>query len=128
MNLIGINKLTGGIGMSDIKKHVNHTAAFSPSRRGFIKFSLGLGALLVIPDISIALDKKPIIKRRIPSTGEEIPAVGLGTARTFNLIPGESREPLKEVLRLFVEMGGTVVDIWNCRIGNRRPCLPVEHN
>ncbi|HWP91967.1 MAG TPA: aldo/keto reductase [Thermodesulfobacteriota bacterium] len=96
--------------MSNNKKYVNHSTAFSPSRRGFIKFSLGLGALLVIPDISIAQDKKPIIKRRIPSTGEEIPAVGLGTARTFNLIPGESREPLKEVLRLFVEMGGTVVD------------------
>ncbi|MGH7792459.1 MAG: aldo/keto reductase [Thermodesulfobacteriota bacterium] len=96
--------------MSDSKKYVNHIATFNPSRRGFLKLSLGLGTLLLVPDISIAQDKKPLIKRRIPSTGEEIPAIGLGTARTFNLSPGESREPLKEVLRLFVEMGGKVVD------------------
>ena len=93
--------------MTDSKKYFS---PFNPSRRGFLKLSLGLGTLLLVPDIAMADDKKSIIKGRIPSTGEEIPAVGLGTARTFNLSPEESREPLKEVLRLFVEMGGKVVD------------------
>jgi diketogulonate reductase-like aldo/keto reductase len=110
INAIGINHIKGGIDMSDSKKYVNHTATFKPSRRGFLKLSLGLGTLLLVPDIAMAEDKKSMIKRMIPSTGEEIPAVGLGTARTFDVGPGESREPLKEVLRLFVEMGGKVVD------------------
>jgi diketogulonate reductase-like aldo/keto reductase len=96
--------------MSKSKQYGNHITGFNLSRRGFIRLSLGLGALLIAPDMPMAKESKSILKRRIPSTGEEVPAVGLGTARTFNLTPGESREPVKEVLRLFVGMGGTVVD------------------
>lgn len=49
--------------------------------------------------------------RAIPSTGEKIPALGLGTSRTFDVghSPNE-RGPLREVLRRFVELGGKVVD------------------
>ncbi len=49
--------------------------------------------------------------RAIPSTGEKIPALGLGTSRTFDVgnSPNE-RDPLREVLRRFVELGGKVVD------------------
>lgn len=51
------------------------------------------------------------ILRRIPASGEEIPAVGLGTWQTFDVGSGRSeREPLAEVLRLFHDLGGTVVD------------------
>jgi diketogulonate reductase-like aldo/keto reductase len=49
--------------------------------------------------------------RPVPSTGEQIPAVGLGTWRTFDV--GHSaaeRQPLGEVLRQFVALGGRVVD------------------
>ncbi|MEE8156260.1 MAG: aldo/keto reductase [Phycisphaerales bacterium] len=50
-------------------------------------------------------------KRPIPSTGERIPCMGLGTSRTFNAdTSDEQRAPLKDVLRLFHEMGGTVLD------------------
>lgn len=53
----------------------------------------------------------PLLARPIPSTGETIPAVGLGTWRTFDVgtMPG-AREPLREVLRAFVALGGRVVD------------------
>ncbi|HEY3662852.1 MAG TPA: aldo/keto reductase [Chthoniobacterales bacterium] len=49
--------------------------------------------------------------RAIPSTGEKVPAVGLGTSQTFDVgnSPNE-RDPLREVLRRFVELGGKVVD------------------
>ena len=50
-------------------------------------------------------------KRPIPSTGENIPCMGLGTSRTFHAdTSDEQRAPLKDVLRLFHEMGGTVLD------------------
>jgi len=51
------------------------------------------------------------IERSIPSTGEKVPAIGLGTWITFDAgyAPG-SRDPLLPVFRGFVEGGGTLVD------------------
>ena len=52
-----------------------------------------------------------MLVRPIPSTGETIPAVGLGTWQTFDVGGGASeREPLREVLRRFVAGGGRVID------------------
>ncbi|HEY7364736.1 MAG TPA: aldo/keto reductase [Methylomirabilota bacterium] len=49
--------------------------------------------------------------RPIPSTGEPIPAVGLGTWRTFDVGHSASeRQPLQQVLRQFVTLGGRVID------------------
>ena len=52
-----------------------------------------------------------ILLRAIPSTGEKIPAVGLGTWQVFDVgaAPNE-RGPLKEVLTRFVQLGGKVID------------------
>jgi diketogulonate reductase-like aldo/keto reductase len=47
----------------------------------------------------------------IPSSGEKIPVVGLGTWRTFDVgASATERDPLEEVLRSFVALGGRVVD------------------
>jgi diketogulonate reductase-like aldo/keto reductase len=53
----------------------------------------------------------PMLQRPIPSSGEVIPAIGLGTWRTFDVggSPAE-RAPLEEVLQRFVALGGQVVD------------------
>jgi diketogulonate reductase-like aldo/keto reductase len=52
-----------------------------------------------------------ILERPIPSTGERIPAVGLGTWRTFDVgASAADRAPLQEVLQRFVGLGGRVVD------------------
>jgi diketogulonate reductase-like aldo/keto reductase len=52
-----------------------------------------------------------LLARPIPSGGETIPAVGLGTWQTFDVgaSPAE-RDPLREVLRRFVAAGGRVID------------------
>jgi aryl-alcohol dehydrogenase-like predicted oxidoreductase len=49
--------------------------------------------------------------RKIPSTGEQLPVVGCGTWRTFDVgaSPAE-RGPLAEVLRALFEAGGSVID------------------
>jgi len=53
----------------------------------------------------------PLLQRPIPKSGELLPAVGLGTYRTFNVgTSSEERVPLAEVLRLFVQAGGAMVD------------------
>jgi aryl-alcohol dehydrogenase-like predicted oxidoreductase len=49
--------------------------------------------------------------RRIPRTGEELPAIGLGTWQTFDVGPSPAaRAPLAEVLRAFLAAGGRAID------------------
>ena len=49
--------------------------------------------------------------RTIPSTGETLPVIGLGTWRTFDVGSSASeRAPLREVLQQFVALGGRVID------------------
>jgi diketogulonate reductase-like aldo/keto reductase len=52
-----------------------------------------------------------MIERKIPKTGEAIPAVGLGTWSTFDVGRGAAeRAPLSQVLDLFYAAGGRVID------------------
>jgi diketogulonate reductase-like aldo/keto reductase len=51
-----------------------------------------------------------LLARAIPSSNETIPAVGLGTWRTFDVATARERDPLREVLRQFVALGGKVID------------------
>jgi len=60
---------------------------------------------------SAAAAAGPLLQRPIPSSGERIPAIGLGTWRTFDVGAGANvRGPLKDVLKRFVELGGRVLD------------------
>jgi aryl-alcohol dehydrogenase-like predicted oxidoreductase len=52
-----------------------------------------------------------MLRRPIPSSGEKIPVLGLGSWQVFDLGAGETdRKPLEEVLARFVSLGGRVVD------------------
>jgi diketogulonate reductase-like aldo/keto reductase len=48
--------------------------------------------------------------RKIPKSGEEIPVIGLGTWKTFDVASDRARRPLIDVLRRFSEAGGRVID------------------
>jgi diketogulonate reductase-like aldo/keto reductase len=49
--------------------------------------------------------------RRIPSTGEQLPVIGLGTWQTFDVGTGQAeRAPLAEVLSAFAALGGRLID------------------
>lgn len=53
----------------------------------------------------------PILTRRIPSTGEQIPAIGLGTWITFNVGNDEKlRAARAQVMQTFFDLGGTLID------------------
>jgi len=66
---------------------------------------------LRLRDAGAAAAEGSLLQRPIPSSGERLPAVGLGTWQTFDVGPGEAaRAPLREVLRRLVELGGRVVD------------------
>lgn len=50
-------------------------------------------------------------KRTIPSSGEKIPAIGLGTWQTFDVDNSEAeRSALREVLNMLVNRGASVID------------------
>ncbi len=52
-----------------------------------------------------------LIHRRIPSSGESIPVIGLGTSGPFEVgIDAKEREPLAAVLESFFEAGATMID------------------
>ena len=51
------------------------------------------------------------ISRKIPSSGEALPVIGVGTWQTFDAGDDPAaRAPLAEVLKLFAQAGGRVVD------------------
>ena len=51
------------------------------------------------------------ILRRIPSSGEELPVIGLGTSRTFEVGAADAaRAPLRGVLEAFFAGGGRLID------------------
>jgi diketogulonate reductase-like aldo/keto reductase len=59
---------------------------------------------------AVDLALQPILKR-IPSSGEEIPVIGMGTWQTFMVERTEAElAPLRDVLRIFHDRGGRVVD------------------
>ena len=53
----------------------------------------------------------PMLMRRIPSTGESLPAIGLGTSGPFE-VGGDkqARAPLREVLQSFFGAGASLID------------------
>ena len=84
------------------------------SRRDMLKISAGAGAGLALGNWSVfAQSSQPagLIQRAIPSSGERLPLVGIGTARRYNVgTSAEERAPLKEVLKRLPELGGKLID------------------
>lgn len=55
--------------------------------------------------------RAPLLKKPIPSTGELIPVIGLGSARRYEDARSEAdMAPLRDTFRRFHDLGGTVVD------------------
>ena len=79
------------------------------SRRELLKAGIGVCASIFLPPTLALADS--LIRRRIPSNGESLPVIGVGTARRYEAVTTEAeRAPLREVLRQFNEMGGRVID------------------
>lgn len=86
-------------------------------RRQILKLGTGI---LALPALTLSASEEPgqtspspltLVKRAIPSTGEMIPVIGMGTSRTFDTDNNsESLAQLSEVMRVFVAGQGTVID------------------
>jgi aryl-alcohol dehydrogenase-like predicted oxidoreductase len=80
-------------------------------RRAVIKAGMGLGATMLVPDRGLFAQAEPLIQKRIPSSGESIPVIGIGTARRYEDVKTDAEKaPLRETLRQFQLLGGKVID------------------
>ena len=78
------------------------------SRRTMIETGLLAGAGAVLARWATAADQSslPVIKKKIPSTGEEIPVIGIGT----NAFRGANYQQLRDILKRMHELKGSVID------------------
>ncbi len=82
------------------------------TRRNALKIGAVVGTAIVTKRWPLSgQSPSSLIRKPILSSGERIPVVGLGSWRTFNVDPAaaEAADP-REVIRLFHEVGGTVID------------------
>jgi diketogulonate reductase-like aldo/keto reductase len=81
-----------------------------PTRRALIGGSAAVAASMVLPPI-VGAEPPGVATRRIPATGEALPAVGLGSWITFNV--GNDpvlRDDCAAVMAAFFAAGGRVID------------------
>jgi len=78
------------------------------SRRDFI----ALSSLSFLPTLSNAsILNESMLKRVIPSSGEELPVIGLGTSRVFDIERSKNELNVREkILDIFYENGGRLID------------------
>jgi len=85
------------------------------SRRSAVRMISASAAGLLLPvhaaRAQSSSESSKMLLRAIPSSGEKLPIIGLGTWQTFDVGASESeRRPLQDVLTSFVKLGGGVID------------------
>ncbi|MGH7927336.1 MAG: aldo/keto reductase [Candidatus Binatia bacterium] len=81
------------------------------NRREFIKTGIAVGASMALPDFDLFAQDVPLVQKKIPSSGEMIPVIGLGTARRYEDVKADAEKiPLRETIAKFKEVGLKVVD------------------
>jgi len=83
----------------------------SLSRRTLLGAFVGTSTAAMLWPLTGIAQPGPVLTRAIPSTGEALPLVGLGTWITFNVgNDSEARDSCAEVMRAFFEAGGQMID------------------
>ena len=71
------------------------------------------GGILGPATLALALDTKPapVLRRPIPSSGQMLPVIGVGTAVVYELDLADARFPqLVDTVRAFLDHGGALID------------------
>jgi aryl-alcohol dehydrogenase-like predicted oxidoreductase len=84
---------------------MSHDDNISLSRRALLRAGLLSGVSAVLPPTLCAADG-PVITKAIPSTGERIPVIGIGTNR-FGRTPYDD---VRNILKRMYGLGGKVID------------------
>jgi diketogulonate reductase-like aldo/keto reductase len=90
------------------------TQTQSTTRREFLgRSASAAGAAAVAASLPLrVLAQQGVPKRPIPSTGEMLPVIGLGSSKVVEQIATNGTEPVIGVLRALLDHGGKLVDTW----------------
>lgn len=80
------------------------------TRREATRLMAGSAASLLLARSLQAEEKSSLLQRAIPSSGEMMPVIGLGTSGVFGATSVTEREPLEQVVATLVKLGGKMVD------------------
>ena len=81
------------------------------TRRNVIKAGMAVSASLLLQPQYLSAQSQPLIQKKIPSSGEAIPIIGIGTARRYEEVKSDAEKvPLRETIRQFQALGGKVID------------------
>ena len=86
------------------------TESIMTTRRDVLAMLSAVGIAGLGPVRSLAQGQMPL--RAIPSTGEMLPVVGLGSSKVVSQVSSNGTEPVAAVLRMLAANGGAVVDTW----------------
>lgn len=97
-----------------MKNSDRNNATIPTSRRNVLK-ALGLGTAALashelLQSAPVLAEPADIVMKPIPRTGEKVPPIGLGTHMAFDIKPGKPREHLRDVMKIFYDGGGRVID------------------
>jgi diketogulonate reductase-like aldo/keto reductase len=83
------------------------------TRREFLARSTAAAAAVSLAGAApIAWAQHGVPERTIPSTGEKLPVIGLGSSKVVSEVAANGPEPLANVLRALIAHGGKLVDTW----------------
>lgn len=71
--------------------------------------AVGVALTRALPAAGQGAQVRPLITKPIPSTGERLPVIGLGT-NAYSATTPEQMAPLREVLERMPQLGGTLID------------------
>jgi diketogulonate reductase-like aldo/keto reductase len=80
------------------------------TRRDFLALASAVAGAVAAR--TVAGQSREMPARRIPTTGEQLPIVGLGSTRPVTAIAERGPRPVAAVVRALVEHGGRVIDTW----------------
>ncbi|MEJ2178191.1 MAG: aldo/keto reductase [Gammaproteobacteria bacterium] len=81
------------------------------TRRNFLKSTCAASLACTFASPYTAANDPVAIKKMIPSSGEQLSVIGLGTSRTFDVdVSNVAESPLVEVMQAFFDRGGQLID------------------
>jgi len=81
------------------------------SRRDILQISCALTAMAAVSPLLPAFAASPLLLRKIPATGEDLPVIGLGTSRTFDIdAASDEMNAALDVVKTLLAGGAKVID------------------
>ena len=99
-----------------MKRKGKRVEAGEMSRAEFLRLAAGtagalaMGNLLGSAGLALAADR-PVLRRPIPSSGEMLPVIGVGTAVVYEIETSDAKFPvLVDSVKTFLDNGGSLID------------------